>query len=455
MTAAVLASAGPATPAGAADGQGDIPSVAVQPAEPKKGDPNGGQWFVLSLPPGGSGVVKAKVINPAKVQQTVTFSLRDLTFADDGTPSVAPAGPQRDVGAWGRPARPSVELPALSTVIVPFTVSVPSDAEPGDHVGVVVASTANLQGKFRVVRQVATRFYITVSGEASRAYSIVSVTPVRNSRWWPSKVDADVVLRNDGRTRLRPRVTVGGHPADGSRLLLSRSVEKYRASLSVPWYGGPVDLSVRAVTDDGSVRTANRSIFIVPWGLLVAIAVGLATLFLLVKLVLRRRRRLSGMRADLERLERLVARQQSAEPAVTVETTDEEETVAALLTALKRAQRSGGAPATMSRLSLALHDAGGPAIPWLVDALRSADAKNREELLAALRTADRAAVEAELRRADLPQDVRDVVLLPTAKPRATKRTSTRTGPAAASRSRSTTTTTQPAPRPPKPRASKD
>src|SRR3954454_6502232 len=146
--AAVAASGVLAAPALAADGVGDIPSVDVQPNHPDPHDPNGGQWFVLALPPGGTGTVQAKVSNPAKVAQTVTFALRDLTFADDGSPRIANAGAQQDVGAWGTPSRPSVELAALSSVVIPFTVTVPKDAEPGDHVGAIVALTANKQGTF-------------------------------------------------------------------------------------------------------------------------------------------------------------------------------------------------------------------------------------------------------------------------------------------------------------------
>jgi hypothetical protein len=418
-----------AVPALAEDGVGDIPSVSVGPANPSPDDPNDGQWFVLALPPGGTGTVQAKFGNPARVPQTVTLSLRDLTFADDGTPRIADAGKQQDVGAWGKPERATVELAALSTVVVPFTVTVPKDAEPGDHVGAVVGITANKQGTFRVVRQVGARFYVTVSGTAQRAFSITSVKSRKSSTWFPSSVDATVQLRNDGRTRVRPRVTVAGHAADGSRLLLSRSVEVYTATVPVPWYGGPVDLSVRAVTDDGSVRTTRTSVFIIPWGLLIVVALGLAVLLGLYRLVRWRLSRMHQLRADLERLERLVARMPGAAPEAAVETSDDEATVAALLTALKRTTRSGGAPTTTARLALALHDAGGPAVPWLVAALAAAEPTGRTELVAALRESDPEVVRTEMARAGLPDDLRDTVHPPPPKPRAPRKAPAKTAPA--------------------------
>lgn len=411
MAAAVVGVLAPVAPAFAADGVGDIPSVGVQPADPAKDDPNGGQWFLLSLPPGQTGTVRAKVSNPAKVPQTVSFELRDLTFGDDGTPTISSGGTQQDVGSWGGPKQKTFELPPLKSVIVPFTVTVPSDAEPGDHVGAVVAITANKQGQFRVVRQVATRFYVTVPGEAVRAYSILSVKPQKNSGFWPSAVNTEVVLRNDGRTRVRPTVTIGGKKAEGSRLLLSRSVEKYTATTKIPWYGGPVSLSVHAVTDDGTVRNADKSIFVIPWGLLLSIVLGAVVLLAAVKLIRRRVRRVGSLRADVERLERLVARQGPAttEAPEDVPDDEDEEAVAALLVAVKRAQRSGS-PTSVARLALALHDAGGPAVPWLVGVLGQVEGRQRDDVVAALRSSDPVTVAGEVRRSDLSAADRDAVL---------------------------------------------
>jgi hypothetical protein len=240
-----------------------------------------------------------------------------------------------------------------------------------------------------------------------------------------------------------------------------------------------VDLSVRAITDDGTVRTAHKSVFIIPWGLIISVVVGLLLLLGLYRLVRWRLSRIHRLRADLERLERLVARQAGeGVPAPAVLATDEEETIAALLTALKRAERSSGAPATMARLSLALHEAGGPAVPWLVQALGSANAKDKAELIDALRASDSDVVRAELGRAALADELRDAILTPPpaamppkpraratqqgSKPRAkqppTKATVAPKAPAKTTAPKTAATktgTTATAPRPPKPRASKD
>ncbi|HUQ40811.1 MAG TPA: hypothetical protein VM030_11720, partial [Acidimicrobiales bacterium] len=139
---ATAAPAGAQTPPTTTTPASGIPSVGVSPTESRPGDPNRGQWFVFSLEPGKSATTKARVTNPADVPQTVKLYVRDLTFGADGTPAVSDAPAQTDVGLWGRFAQPTLEIAARSTALVPFSVTVPDAAEPGDHVGVVVVESA-------------------------------------------------------------------------------------------------------------------------------------------------------------------------------------------------------------------------------------------------------------------------------------------------------------------------
>src|SRR5438034_2122162 len=117
---------------------GQIPSVGVTPVGTSPDDPNGGQWFVMNLTPGETGQAQARIANPADVTQKVTLSLADLDFSEDGTPSIS--SHSSDVGAWGRSGIGSLTIPAKSTATVPFTVAVPTTADPGDHVGALVVT---------------------------------------------------------------------------------------------------------------------------------------------------------------------------------------------------------------------------------------------------------------------------------------------------------------------------
>lgn len=385
------------------EGVGDIPSVAVQPADSKPDDPNGGQWFTIRLAPGQQGTLRAKVANPADVAQRVTFTIQDLVFAADGTPTLNDSPKQEDVGAWGILPTKTLDIGPKQTFTVPFQIKVAAGADPGDHVGVLVATTTNLQGTFRVSRRIATRLYVTVPGDATKDYEIASVTPKRDSVFFPGSITTRIRLTNTGRVRLQPTVTVRGKRASGPPVLLSRSNEEYVSEVKVPWYGGIVKLPVRVETEDGLVRTADKTVVVVPYGLIIGLVLGAVILWLLVRWWRRRSSKVAGLRADIERLERMVTKPEPAPvpvvavPAADLADDDQDEEIHALLAALKRAQRTG-AGASVARLALSLHELGGEATTWLVAALRGGDTAYRGELVATLAAMDPAVVRAAFGR---------------------------------------------------------
>lgn len=353
--------------------QSDIPSVGVVPTESRPDDPNRGQWFVFELAPGQTGTTRARITNPADVPQRVKLYFADLVFAADGTPSIR-EGEQQEVGLWGRFAVPEALVPAKGEVIAEFSVTPdPRTADPGDHVGVVVAeSEPQGAGAVKIVKRVATRLYVTVPGDAIRAFEIEKVARKLDSRWFPGQASATVFLRNTGRVRLRPAVTLNGAVAQGPSLLLSASVEQYLAGVRVPWYGGPVRLNVQAVTEDGQIRRVSVSMFVIPWGLLIVLALLSTAAAIGVRWWRRRRSRVARLQADIRRLEQLIVQRPGVPVTVTAgdggpgdEGPDE---AGALLAAMKRARRTESWPA-FSRLVLALHDARGDALDELLEAI--------------------------------------------------------------------------------------
>lgn len=412
----LLAVGAPAASAAAATDT-DIPSVSVAPAQAQPDDPNGGQWFVLELEPGESGSTLAKITNPAGIPQRVVLYVRDLAFTDEGTPFVR-EGEQEDVGSWSDARPTTLTLGPRQTVMSEVKITAPADADPGDHVGVLVAETSNRQEGFDVVRRVATRLYVTLPGAATREMAIEAVTPRADSRWFPGRVTTEVTLANTGRVRLRPTVLVAGEPARGSQVLLSRSVEQYTATRDIPWYGGIVGLQVQATDDSGLSRTLDKKMVVVPWGVLLFALAAVLLAWRLRHWWQHRSTRMDSLQADLRRLERLLAAQALAGtklpvladlepgPADDDEAHDsrEGERVADLLVAVKRAQRAG-AHDSLARLALELHSLGGPALPVLLDALESVPEERRAAVLAAVGTYDGQAVAGELQARGLSPDL--------------------------------------------------
>lgn len=414
-TAPPVAPAGPPTEV-PTEAPSDTPSVGVAPTESRPEDPNSGQWFVFQLSPGESKDTKARVANPADVPQVVRFYIRDLTFGSDGTPTVSDKPNQEDVGSWGRFTVPEVTVPARSTVLVDFGITVPANAEPGDHVGVFVAENVPVGSNIKVIRRVATRLYVTVPGDATKAFRIIKVDRKLDSTWFPSKLDVEVTLRNTGRVRITPTVKAKDRVLQGSKVLLARSVEPYSADIDIPWYGGPVKVPIEVVTEDGSRRSAKATLFVIPWGLIIAVL--LAGLFLKIvsKLLARRAGRMRRLQTDLQRLEKLVTQRPGMAASSgngargdddDADADDEaEQRRSGLLAGIKRARRTGS-QTTLEVLALELEDEGGKALDVLLEALEKPTSENRPALVAAAAGYGAEALTSHARFDGLPDDVRE------------------------------------------------
>lgn len=382
----------------------DVPSVSVSPAERSPDDPNDGQWFVLSLERGSTGSVVAKITNTARVPQRVHLYTRDLTFTDEGTPVVRD-GEQQDVGGWSRVSQDSLLLGPGETVLQSVEVTAPDDADPGDHLGVLVAETVNRQEGYEVVRRVATRLYVTLPGAAARAFAITRASPSTDSFWFPREITTEVTLANLGRVRLHPTVRVGDEPASGAGTLLSQSSERYVATQSVPWYGGLVTLQAHAVEDTGLERSVTKRMLVIPWGLIALIAVTALVVWGVRRWWRRRVSKLDALQLNVRRLERMLLGMQAPTTAEHARL-DEDDVVHTLLLSIKRAQRSGSHEA-LARLALALHEAEGPALPVLVEALPGAPEDRRCSLLDAIASYDAAAVGSQVQAYGVPTELVD------------------------------------------------
>jgi hypothetical protein len=173
--------------------RGSAPRVTfgVQPATAKHPDsrPN----LSYGVTPGSTVRDHVAILNFSSSRLTLSVYATDAINTNGGGFGLLPGGKRpKDAGAWttvaGRPAGGSVtvHVPARRTsgagfVLLPVVVHVPAGAEPGDHVGGVVAvlSTvgANSQGtKVRLNQRVATRLFVRVSGRAKPALAIERLT---------------------------------------------------------------------------------------------------------------------------------------------------------------------------------------------------------------------------------------------------------------------------------------
>lgn len=218
-----------------------------------------------------------------------------------------------DVGAWVELGEPVVTIPPRSRVDVPFRITVPADATPGDHAGGIVAGLTTQAdaggGQVAVDRRVGARIYLRVTGTLRPELTVGDVRVAFDGAPFgqPGRVRVDYTVRNEGNLRLagRPTVRVAGPFGLGERTWTGDPLPELLPGDSIAgsalvggvWQLGrlDVDVEIGAETSGDQVLdpapppgTATARLWVVPWLGLAALAAIVVTAFLLR----RRRRRL-------------------------------------------------------------------------------------------------------------------------------------------------------------------
>ncbi|HEY3438557.1 MAG TPA: hypothetical protein VGK35_12790 [Actinotalea sp.] len=319
----VLGAAG--DPPGADAPAQDLVSFGISPAGADR--PDDRPYLSMEAPAGAVVYEHAALLNQDDQPIHLDVYGTDVVMAEGGGITARTrADTSTDAGSWIGLDVASVDVPAQTAAtgfgftVVPFTVSIPADAEPGDHVAGLVASLvssgqggANAPG-IDFEQRVVARVYIRVAGALDPQ---LQVTDVRaswkaGSPWSTGAVTVRYTLRNTGNVRMavEPSVGVAGpfgvmaRHATGERVdeLMPGGVVEQTTTVSGVWplLRETVTVSATAVAAAngadpgvGTVR-ASVSLWAVP---LVWISIVLALLAALGGLVVRRRRRIARRKA--------------------------------------------------------------------------------------------------------------------------------------------------------------
>ncbi|MDA1361472.1 DUF916 domain-containing protein [Glycomyces luteolus] len=168
LAAALLA----ANSAAAQEAAAEEPAVVTWGVNPSSQDgPDGRSAFDYELDPGETLIDFVGVSNFGTEPLTVGLYALDAFTTETGTFDLLPSGEEPvDVGSWIGFNEPRLTIPPKSRLDVPFALTVPADATPGDHVGGIVAvvteSTTGASGsEIQVERRVGARIHLRVSGE--------------------------------------------------------------------------------------------------------------------------------------------------------------------------------------------------------------------------------------------------------------------------------------------------
>ena len=293
-----------------ADGDAEPPTVrwAVTPTDGADGDDR--VSIQHALDPGESATDHISVQNLGESEVTFRLSAADgFTTSQGRFDMLASDQESTAAGTWIEIAD-SVTVPAGESAEVPFTITVPAHAEPGDHPAGVAASVITEQRaedgtSLGVESRVGVKVITRVTGELAPALAIDEVATTYTGSWnpfRPGQVTATVQLENTGNTRLSITGSASAgtgtavFPTDGEPIgdLLPGDVRRITVPIDGAWPSVLLrgELDPQAAALDGTSPTAEPAAisfrtWAVPWPQLIV----LIALVLLVLAVIDTRRR--------------------------------------------------------------------------------------------------------------------------------------------------------------------
>ncbi|MER5913407.1 DUF916 domain-containing protein [Streptomyces sp. NPDC001982] len=243
-------------------------------------------YFYLSADPGQTISDKVAVANKTGGPRTFRLYAADAynTARDGGFAVRTVKERMRGVGAWARLAKSRITVAPHTTVTVPFTLHVPTAAEPGDHPGAIVALDEQVDPgtgsvALGVQRAVGARVYLRVGGPTLPAISVEHVHLTHHQPLVPGLGDSTATisytLHNTGNVTLDPKVELRARGLFG-RTLLARDLSRVpsellpgqRVRLTERWRGAPQldwgDVTLTA-SATGTRESASASFLALPW----------------------------------------------------------------------------------------------------------------------------------------------------------------------------------------------
>ncbi|HAN25718.1 MAG: hypothetical protein CMH36_10305 [Microbacterium sp.] len=272
------------------------------------GKADGRTRFSYELNPGQQVKDTFLVSNTGTTEQTFTVVGTDAFNDAQGDYALLPTSQQpTGVGTWVHFAdgsgRISFPLAPGASRAVPFTLEIPADATPGDHVGGLLASVVTPGAEVSLDRRVATRLYARVAGQLQPMLTVASISADWGGDWWnpfDGSVTLHYVVKNTGNIALAANTTAAVHTWLGVPVgttvssPLAELLPGSAAAVDVPLTGiaqwgfvNPgVTVSPFVQTQDAAlglpapVISRDTFVFTPPWVFLILVGLGVGVFFL-------------------------------------------------------------------------------------------------------------------------------------------------------------------------------
>lgn len=315
--AAALTAPGPAAAApGRATGNG---AWSVEPAN-LSGAPAARPSFAFDAPPGATVRDSVRISNLTGAPITFRVYGADAynTPRDAGFALRPPEVKPRDVGAWISLKSSSPKIPAHGAKEIPFTVKVPANATPGEHIGGVVALNTAIESVQRdggarvgIRRAVAARVYLRVAGPLTPGLRADGLGVARTEPLVPFARHERGTIRytvvNTGNQRISPTARVRATGVFGHEIKrwpdqrLPEILPGERTEITLPWDDPPaldaVTVRVELVAAGGIDVRAQTRFTAVPWPALLTLAGIVFVLWSVLPRLIRRWRERAGLAA--------------------------------------------------------------------------------------------------------------------------------------------------------------
>jgi hypothetical protein len=212
----VIACAVAAPAARAQQAPQQVDSFALSPTGTDPSQPGSRPYLSYTLGPSATVTDSVTLWNYGNSQLTFHVYSPDAFNNGDGSFALQEGKkPPRDVGAWVALSRTDVTLPPATKTDIPFILTVPAGASPGDHTAAIIASSktdaTTAEGKHVVLdRRTGTRLYVRVTGPANPDLVVENMSSDYHGAVNPldGSLDVSYTVRNTGNVRLGARQTV-------------------------------------------------------------------------------------------------------------------------------------------------------------------------------------------------------------------------------------------------------
>lgn len=277
--------------------------IGGKPAYPKSDNPRSESIFVYTAEPGSTINEGVLVVNSTKEDKILTVYGADSTPSTDGGFACEQMSEEKNsVGKWLNLSKNEVSLKPITNEIVPFTISIPQDVEPGEHNGCIlvqeVKPNKDNEGGISLSFRTGIRVAITIPGNITRQLELLKFEVSKG------KGDRYIIrpqIANKGNVSLATNVTVTVKNLTGKIIktfggnypILREDTSIWNYEFAQPLFGGIYKTQLTAVynngTEDVKIETKELTFIAVPTqkgfiiiGLAVAPLVAFIT-FLLIK----------------------------------------------------------------------------------------------------------------------------------------------------------------------------